>query len=300
MTQIPPRAPDASMTLITSLVKQPLDPGYEEAARRRRSAGLPPATPTRTLLVIVTALLIGLLFAVSAKALRPMPSASAKAKADLIQRIEALQDHSSKQEAQIQSLTAQVRSYEELALEQTGAPDLNARIKDYEILSGAIPLTGPGLTLTLDDAATSGAGGNAGNRPSGGFDPGRVSSADLQIVVNGLWGSGAEAISINGHRLTSTAAIRFAGQAIIVNFRPLSRPYVVTALGDPGQMQRAFGPSFAGVYLDQLSKQYGVRASFASAKQLTVPGDSSMQLQLAKPVPSDVASATPDKTSPTP
>ena len=46
---------------------------------------------------------------------------------------------------------------------------------------------------------------------------------DLQIVVNGLWASGAEAVSVNGQRLTSKAAIRFAGQAILVNYRPLTR-----------------------------------------------------------------------------
>ena len=43
---------------------------------------------------------------------------------------------------------------------------------------------------------------------------------DLQIVVNGLWDAGAEAISVNGQRLTSKSAIRFAGQAILVNYRP--------------------------------------------------------------------------------
>ena len=38
-----------------------------------------------------------------------------------------------------------------------------------------------------------------------------------KCLVNGLWQAGAEAISINGQRLTSTSAIRFAGQAILVD-----------------------------------------------------------------------------------
>ena len=74
-----------------------------------------------------------------------------------------------------------------------------------------------------DDAAEGGA------RPQ----QGRVIAKDLQFVTNALWESGAEAVSINGKRLTSTSAIRFAGSAIIVDFRPLTRPYVITALGDP-------------------------------------------------------------------
>ena len=38
------------------------------------------------------------------------------------------------------------------------------------------------------------------------------STMDLQILVNGLWESGAEAISVNGHRLSTLTAIRGAGE----------------------------------------------------------------------------------------
>ncbi|MDN5794599.1 MAG: DUF881 domain-containing protein [Intrasporangium sp.] len=296
MSTSPPRAPDASMSLITSMIRRPLDPGYAEAAKRRRRAGLPQATPTRTVLVVVMALLIGFMFAVSAKALRPKPSVAAQARAELIERIETLQSGAAQSEAQIRALTKEVRGYEEMALAQSGAPDLTTQIEQYALQAGLTPLAGPGLTLTLDDATSAGTDAQAGTRPSGGFDSGRVAAGDLQIVVNGLWGAGAEAISINGQRLTSTAAIRFAGQAVIVDFRPLSRPYVITALGDPEQMQRVFGPSFAGVYLDQLTRQYGIRAAFAASKALTVPGDSSMHVEFAKPIPSDVPSARPPTT----
>jgi uncharacterized protein YlxW (UPF0749 family) len=285
----PPRAPDASMTLITSMLKRPLDPGYQQAAERRQGAGLPPATSTRTVVVVVLAILIGFMFAVSAKALRPQPTAAAEARAELIERIEALQAHSTSQDALLTSLTNEIRGYEEIALKQAGAGDLTAKIKEYEIAAAVAPLKGPGLTMTLDDAAGTDANANAGNRPTSGFDSSRVTSADLQIVVNGLWGSGAEAIAINGHRLTSTGAIRFAGQAIIVDFRPLARPYVITALGDPAQLQRRFQPSFAGVYLSELAKQFGIRSSTAASTSLAVPGDSSTRLDAAQPVPSEVA-----------
>ena len=45
---------------------------------------------------------------------------------------------------------------------------------------------------------------------------------DLQVIVNGLWAAGAEAIAVNGQRLTACSAIRSAGEAILVDFRPLS------------------------------------------------------------------------------
>ncbi|HET8988034.1 MAG TPA: DUF881 domain-containing protein [Humibacillus sp.] len=290
------RRPDASMTLLTSMLERPLDPSYQAAAARRRAAGEAPATSTRTVIVFVMMLLTGLLFAVGAQALRPKPTAAATVRDELVSRIEALQTHSTQQEAKVTSLSKQVRDLEDLTLQQSGSDDLTTQIKQLEISAAAVPLHGPGLTLTIDDAPSVDADANAGTRPSGGFQEGRVTSGDLQIVVNGLWGAGAEAIAINGHRLSTTAAIRFAGQAIIVDFRPLARPYVITALGDPQGMQQIFEPSFAGVYLDQLTQEYQIRSSLRTSDDLTVPGDTSPRLDHARPLTGAVGS-TPSLTS---
>lgn len=279
-----PRRPDASMTLLTSMLERPLDPGYQQAADRRAAAGLPPATPTRTAMVIVMMVVTGFLFAVGAQALRPRPTAAASVKGELVSRIEVLQTEGQKQETTIADLREQVSDLEALALRQAGAADLTDTIKRLEIQAGFIPMKGSGLTLTVGDAPSGERGADAGARPSGGFDSGRVTSNDLQIIVNGLWGVGAEAIAINGHRLTSTAAIRFAGQAIIVDFRPITPPYVITALGDPARMQQLFEPSFAGVYLSQLSEQFGITSDLVAGDALTVPADSLTRLTAAKPL----------------
>ncbi|MFM6850117.1 MAG: DUF881 domain-containing protein [Terrabacter sp.] len=293
----PARRPDASMTLLTTMMERPLDAGYQEAADRRVAAGLPRATSTRTVLVVVLAILTGFLFAVAAQSLRPKPTAAAAVKRELVTRIEALQEHGVQQEAKVAALGKQVRDYEALALQQSGGADLTNAIKSLEVQAAAVALKGPGLTLTLDDAASTVADANAGNRPNSGFEAGRVTSADLQIVVNGLWGAGAEAIAINGHRLSSTAAIRFAGQAIIVDFRPLARPYVITALGDPQAMQQLFEPSFAGVYLSQLTEEFKIRSILAGSDNLTVPGDSAARLEVAEPVGPPVGSSAPSAPS---
>ena len=280
------------MTLLTSMLERPLDPSYQAAADRRRAAGETPATSSRTVLVFVMMLLTGLLFAIGAQALRPKPTAAATVRGELVSRIESLQTRSTEQEAKVTTLSRQVRDLEDLALRQSGSDDLSTQIKQLEVGAAAVPLKGPGLTLTIDDAPAVDADANAGNRPSSGFQEGRVTSGDLQIVVNGLWGAGAEAIAINGHRLSSTAAIRFAGQAIIVDFRPLARPYVITALGDPKGMAQIFEPSFAGVYLDQLTQEFQIRSSLATSDDLTVPGDTSTRLDHASPLSGAGGSAT--------
>ena len=86
-------------------------------------------------------------------------------------------------------------------------------------------------------------------RVSGG-DVSRVLDVDLQSVVNGLWAGGAEAVAVNGQRLTALTTIRAAGSAILVDFRPVTSPYEVSAIG-PDDLERpvqrlAAGPGDAG------------------------------------------------------
>lgn len=287
-----PRRPDASMTLLTSMLERPLDAGYQEAADRRVAAGLPPATSTRTTIVIIMMVITGFLFAVGAQALRPRPTALASVKAELVSRIESLQTEGQEQESRVASLSKEVDELESLALRQAGAAGLTEAIEDLEVQAGVVAMTGPGLMVVVDDAPSAKRDASAGSRPSSGFESERVTSSDLQIVVNGLWGVGAEAIAINGHRLTSTAAIRFAGQAIIVDFRPITPPYVITVLGDAARMQQLFEPSFAGVYLAQLGDQFGITHEITARDDLIVPGDAVTRLTSAQPIQPDSAPAT--------
>src|SRR5699024_6146466 len=107
--------------------------------------------------------------------------------------------------------------------------------------------------LTLEDSAPlpsrSGAGPGAVNR---------VTDGDLQIAVNGLWAAGAEAVAVNGQRVSATTAIRTAGSAVLVDFRPLSPPYEVTALGDPELLRSGVEDAETGAYLSEISTRYGI------------------------------------------
>jgi uncharacterized protein YlxW (UPF0749 family) len=115
-----------------------------------------------------------------------------------------------------------------------------------------------------------------------------VIASDLQIIVNGLWQAGAEAISINGHRLTSRAAIRSAGEAILVDYRPLTRPYVITAIGDRGSLGVEFADNSGGSYLQSLTNNYKVRSDLKTSASVVVPGEPALSIQKARPVQSAV------------
>ncbi len=82
---------------------------------------------------------------------------------------------------------------------------------------------------------------------------------DLQILANGLWQAGAEAVAINGHRLSTLTAIRAAGEAITVDYRSLTRPYRVEAIGDPHTSQQQFVRDHAGLWWNELTQNRGMR-----------------------------------------
>ncbi|GAA3074125.1 hypothetical protein GCM10020000_68890 [Streptomyces olivoverticillatus] len=132
------------------------------------------------------------------------------------------------------------------------------------LLAGATPVQGPGVKVVVDDAKQAKTSGGGPRESSGFSDTGRVRDRDMQRIVNGLWQSGAEAIAINGQRLTALSAIRAAGDAILVDNRPLVPPYTVLAIGDGQRLSTTFQDSVDGQYLHVLQQNYGIRASISA------------------------------------
>jgi uncharacterized protein YlxW (UPF0749 family) len=291
------RRPDESMTLITSMMERPLDPGYAAAAERREQAGLPRATSLRSGTVLVVAVVTGLLLTLAALSLRVPQTEAVRIRNDLVAQIEARRAEADRQAAQIQALQREVNQLQAAQL-GAGESELQQRLAALDLISGSSPVTGPGLRLTLDDAVDSGpADPNASPRDQGDINDKRVFAKDMQFVVNGLWQAGAEAIAVNGQRLTSRSAIRNAGDAILVNYRPLARPYVIEVIGDAGDLQVEFADNGGGAYTRALQDNYGIRVSMDEVSRLTLPGATSLSVRSAT-VPSASPSPSSSTTSP--
>jgi uncharacterized protein YlxW (UPF0749 family) len=300
MSTRPSGRPDNSMTLITEMMERPLDPGYAAAADRRQGSGLPPATGLRSPTLIIATILIGALLGISALALRPPATATNKIKKDLVGRIEAQRAHADSQTRLIDSLRNQINAAQTAALTAQSQTGLAAELSRLELAAGTVPVSGPGLMLTVDDAPPPAIAPDADPLTVTGPDDGQVIAKDLQMIVNGLWDAGAEAISINGHRLTSRAAIRSAGAAILVDYRPLNRPYVITAIGDPGSLAVEFADNSGGSYLQSLKSNNQIRGDVKEQTSVVVPGEPTLSLEEAKPVKSAVTSPTPGGQQSTP
>jgi uncharacterized protein YlxW (UPF0749 family) len=284
-----------SMTLITEMMERPLDPGYAAAAERRQQGGQPAATGVRSPLLIIVAVLIGALLGASALALRTPSTAASKIKADLVSRIDQRRAHVDAQSQLINTLRTQINTAQAAALSAQAQSGLAVELSTLELAAGTVPVTGPGLVLTVDDAATKAEPvAPDANAPAAVVpDQGAVTAKDLQIIVNGLWEAGGEAISINGHRLTSRSAIRSAGAAILVDYRPLTRPYVINVIGDPSSLSVEFADNNGGSYLQSLTSNYQIRGDIQNRASLLVPGEPTLSVLIAQPVAPAVPTATP-------
>ncbi|MFD5989906.1 DUF881 domain-containing protein [Streptomyces cyaneofuscatus] len=280
-TPSPPARPDASMSLLNNVMDHSLDDGYAEASARRRadgSAGLPRTLKSKLGLAagLVVAALVVTLGAAEARVSAPVV---AKEREELIDRINAETRAADTLESDVDKLRSDVSERQRKALEQHGGDQGEL----VALLSGATPVQGSGVKLVVDDAKNTDQGGGGPRESSSFSDTGRVRDRDMQRVVNGLWESGAEAIAINGQRLTALSAIRAAGDAILVDNRPLVPPYTVLAVGDGKNLAAAFRDSADGQYLNALKESFDIRTSLSDQAEVRLPAAPSLIVRTAEP-----------------
>jgi uncharacterized protein YlxW (UPF0749 family) len=272
------------MSLLTNVMDHSLDDGYAEAAARKKAdgSGGMPRTVRAKLGLAAGLVLAALVVTVGAAQARVAAPVVAKEREELVDRIEGETSAADKLEKSVDELRDDVNARRREALEKSGDGD---RSDLMGILSGAVEVHGPGVKLVVDDAKDVGTGADGQPRGTSGFsDTGRLRDRDMQRVVNGLWESGAEAISINGQRLTALSAIRAAGDAILVDNRPLVPPYTVLAVGDGERLSRGFQDSADGLYLHALEESYGIRTAISAADDLKLPAAPSVIVRTAQPI----------------
>jgi uncharacterized protein YlxW (UPF0749 family) len=257
------------MSLLNNLMAHPLDEGYAVAARTRPKQDKPARTRHRVMLVAAT-LVLGFLLAVAASQnYRSAPEAE-KQRKELITRINQADDRLSGMRTQQTQLADEVRRLQASGLSNTSSgAALQSQLDALELQTGAIAVTGPGIKAVVDDAKDA-------------DKEGRLLDVDLQQLVNGLWTAGAEAISVNGHRLTSMTAIRGAGSAITVDYSSLTPPYTVLAIGDTATMPARFAQSSGGQWVQYLVSNFDVRMTITTEDSLLVPADATIALRYAK------------------
>ncbi|MBV1942520.1 DUF881 domain-containing protein [Streptomyces sp. BV286] len=277
-----PSRPDASMSLLTNVMDHSLDDGYAEAAERKKADGTGgmPKTLRAKLGLAAGLVLAALVVTVGAAQARIAAPGVAKEREELIDRIDRETSAAEDLEDGIDKLRDDVGARQREALKKHGGDQGEL----VGILAGAVEVHGPGVKLVVDDAKEADQSGDGDARETSGFsDTGRVRDRDMQRVINGLWASGAEAITINGQRLTALSAIRAAGDAILVDNKPLVPPYTVLAVGDGRKLSTTFQNSGDGQYLHALEKNFGIRTSISVEDEIRLPAAPSVIVRTAEP-----------------
>ena len=260
---------------LVDLVLDPRDPAYEAAARRR--GGAPSRRWYDRPIVVLGCLLAGFVLAAAYVHTNRGAPQAAKVHDSLVSRVRAAEQRGTDLADTLSQLDARLERLRSAALPGAQARAL-ARDQD---LAGQRPVTGPGLTVTLAEPAVptaTVAPGSAAPAPSN-----ILSDRDVRSVVNQLWSDGAEAIAVNGVRLTATSAIRIAGSAVLVDLQPISSPYTIDAIGNPDGLATGFAESDVASRYQTLAGADGIGFHFDEQQDLQLPAAPGIVLRYAHP-----------------
>ena len=231
----------------------------EPPPRRRRRWG------AWQLLVPVVALAAGLLMATTAHTARGTNLRSGQSNlADLIRQAES---RGAAQDTVVKALQADIgRASNQLAASDKTLAGIQAGYKPLLQPAGLVAVSGPGVTLTLDDAHPA--------QPV--TDPITanalvVHQSDMQAAVNALWAGGADAVMVADQRLVATSAVRCVGNTLLLNGRVYSPPFRISAIGPAAAMRAALdaSPNLAQYRKDAAS--YGLGYDLKDSDRIDAP-----------------------------
>ncbi len=250
--------------LLALITAEALERDYQMVAQRRADRSGPPPDGARVagrVAVIAVVAVFGLLLTVAAVQTSANADIDSASRAGLIDRIQArservqelngtladLREANTDAEARLLRLGNAVNGAE------TAATDLGG-------LTGFTAVIGEGIRIELDNGEVSDP------------DTESIRDSDLALLVNALWTAGAEAISINGQRLTARTAIRNSGTAIEVNSTGIAPPYVVLAIGNNDTLSSRLLETTSGAGFAVLAGDYGWSYDVDNVDEQRLPG----------------------------
>jgi uncharacterized protein YlxW (UPF0749 family) len=179
----------------------------------------------------------------------------------------------------VTGLQAQQETYKQRILELRGAiqaaeqqgqgsasllRQLNDQLDQARLSAGLTPLTGTGFAFELTDSTQP--------VPAGANDADYlVTARDIRTIVEELWLAGAEAIAVNGERMTTTTAIVDVGGSILVNSAYEAPPYQIVALGPNDLYERIAASQGFTDFIRARAQTYGVGVAILQPESVDIP-----------------------------
>jgi len=262
------------MPLLVLITQRSLDADYEHVAARRRASGdQAPRHPLPRRTAAIVLVVFGLLVTVAAVQTSRNASVDSASRADLIDQVNLRRQ--SLADLQRELSRAQSR---ELALRarlttlSTADQAEQSRLTRLGVRTGFGAVRGPGIQATVAN-------------PPDAAGPELIRDSDLALLTDALWAAGAEAISVNGQRLTVLSAFRNVGVGVLVNSQPLTPPYVFSVVGNPDTLPADLLSSPIGDQWYALKDTLGLRFDVKDGGTMTLPAARQQPLRHAEVAP---------------
>ena len=176
----------------------------------------------------------------------------AESEADLTRILASLTTEADALQDEIASLRLQLLTLEtSSARNETAAQAAEEQLRSLEVLSGTVAVTGPGVTVVVDDP-----------RGAVGYD-------SLIDIVQELRDAGAEAVGVNDLRVGVTSSFASRDGRNTLDGVTLNAPYRVTAIGQPSTLDG--GLKIPGGAVDALRALRDVDVRVERADALQIP-----------------------------
>ena len=248
-----------TMPLLARITQQSLDEDYQHAADRRAAGRTGPPRERSGRVAAVVVAVFGVLVATAFVQTSRNAEVASASRATLIERIEGASDRRARLEERVVAQRARVLQEQRRVRRLTGEEQTaSVTLRRLQVRTGFIAVRGEGVRITVTPAPDA-------------DESQEVKDLDLRLLVNGLFSAGAEAVAVNGQRLTATTGIRTSGAAIGVNLVGIEPPYFVEAIGDRNTIPARFIDTATGQTFAANAELYGFTYDEDIVQDLTLP-----------------------------
>ncbi|QIB70090.1 DUF881 domain-containing protein [Aminipila butyrica] len=157
------------------------------------------------------------------------------------------------QEAEEKLASYEQDSQEDGQSDEAFQKNLAADVEKYKMASGLETVRGPGVEVVIDDGTRELFAGEDVNNLL-------VHDLDILMIINELNRCGAEAVAVNGQRITANTSVYCSGYTVRINGEVYARPFRIKAIGDGKRMAAALvDPDGYGTSLKNWGVQFEVR-----------------------------------------
>ena len=234
---------------------------------------------------------LGFLIAAQLRTEAPRVRYTTQERSPLVETTLGLQSQQEQLKSRVLALRAGIQDLQQKSKgSATSVRELNDSLAEARLEGGLVTLQGSGVVIQLQDSTDQvQVGDNATDY--------LVNAADIRAVVEELWLAGAEAMAINGERVTAGTAILDIGGSVLVNSAYLAPPYQVSAIGAAGLYDRLNGSMGFQDFVRARAEAFGIRVSHVELKDVVVPAYAGiLNLRYAQPN-QDEPSATPARSA---